>query len=79
MDSVIWRELGRSQMSMLKVIEVLAESNKSWEDAAHNAVAQANKTLRNVRSIYIENMEATVDDGKIKSYRINGKISFVLE
>ena len=66
-------------MAMLKVIEVLAESNKSWEDAAQTAVAQANKTLRNVRSIYMENMEATVEDGKIKSYRINGKISFVLE
>lgn len=64
---------------MLKVIEVLAESNKSWEDAAQTAVAQANKTVRNVRSIYIENMEATVADGAIKSYRINGKISFVLE
>ena len=66
-------------MAMLKVIEVLAESNKSWEDAAQTAVANANKTLRNVRSIYIKNMEATVDDGKIKSYRINGKISFMLE
>ena len=66
-------------MAMLKVIEVLAESNKSWEDAAQSAVAEANKTLRNVRSIYLENMEATVADGKIKSYRINGKISFVLE
>jgi len=66
-------------MAMLKVIEVLAESNKSWEDAAQTAVAQANETLRNVRSIYLENMEATVEDGKIKSYRINGKISFVLE
>jgi hypothetical protein len=66
-------------MAMLKVIEVLAESNKSWEDAAQTAVAQANNTLRNVRSIYIENMEAAVDDGKIKSYRINGKISFALE
>jgi flavin-binding protein dodecin len=66
-------------MAMLKVIEVLAESNKSWEDAAQTAVAHANNTLRNVRSIYLENMEATVEDGKIKSYRINGKISFVLE
>jgi flavin-binding protein dodecin len=66
-------------MAMLKVIEVLAESNKSWEDAAQTAVAQANNTLRNVRSIYIKNMEAAVDGGKIKSYRINGKISFALE
>jgi flavin-binding protein dodecin len=66
-------------MPMLKVIEVLAESEKSWEDAAQTAVANANKTLRNVRSIYIKNMEATVVDGKIKTYRINGKVSFVLE
>jgi flavin-binding protein dodecin len=66
-------------MTMLKVIEVLAESDKSWEDAAQTAVAKANKSVRNVRSIWIENFEATVDNGKIKKYRINGKISFVLE
>ena len=63
---------------MLKAIEVLAESNKSWEDAAQQAAANANKALRNVKSIYIENFEATVDNGQIKSYRINAKISFVL-
>jgi len=66
-------------MAMLKVIEVLAESNKSWEDAAQTAVTNATKTLRSVRSIYIKNMEASVEDGKIKSYRVNGKISFVLD
>lgn len=64
---------------MLKVIEVLAESNKSWEDAAQQAVADASKTVRNVKSIYIKNLEAAVDDGKVKAYRINAKISFVLE
>ncbi|MGD9738255.1 MAG: dodecin family protein [Bauldia sp.] len=66
-------------MSMLKVIEVLAESEKSWEDAAHVAVATAGNTLRHVRSINIENFQATVRDGKIVNYRINAKISFVLE
>ncbi len=66
-------------MSMLKVIEVLAESDKSWEDAAQFAVNKANQSVRNVRSIWIENFEATVENGKIKKYRINGKISFVLE
>lgn len=66
-------------MTMLKVIEVLAQSNKSWDDAAQSAVATAAKTVRNVKSIYIENMEATVENGKIVNYRINGKISFVLE
>jgi flavin-binding protein dodecin len=66
-------------MAMLKVIEVLAESNKSWEDAAQVAVTTAAKTVRNVKSIYIKNHEATVEDGKIRTYRVNAKISFVLE
>jgi hypothetical protein len=66
-------------MSTLKVIEVLSESDKSWEDAAQTAVTRANDTVRNVRSIYIKNLEAKVENGKIKKYRINGKISFTLE
>jgi dodecin len=67
-------------MSVLKVIEVLAESNKSWEDAAQNAVKQAAKTLEGVKSIYIEHFEAAVgQDGKITEYRINAKISFLLK
>jgi dodecin len=66
-------------MSMLKVIEVLAESNQSWEDAAKQAVANATKTVRNIKSIYIENFEATVDGDKLTRYRINAKISFMLE
>ena len=66
-------------MAMLKVIEVLAESGKSWEDAAQSAVSQAAETLHDVRSIYIKDMEATVDNGRIVNYRINAKISFQLE
>jgi flavin-binding protein dodecin len=66
-------------MSMLKVIEVLSESDKSWEDAAQQAVTKAGKTVHNVKSIYIENFEATVENGKLKKYRINGKISFMLD
>lgn len=66
-------------MSILKVVEVLAESQEGWEDAARQAVAEASQTLRNIRSIYIENMQATVADGQIQSYRINAKITFALE
>ena len=66
-------------MSMLKVIEVLAESNQSWEDAAKQAIANAAKTVRNIKSSWIENFEATVDGDKITRYRINAKISFTLE
>lgn len=66
-------------MTMLKVIEVLAQSNKSWEDAAQNAIDQAAETVREIKSIYIKEMEATVENGKIAQYRVNAKISFLLE
>jgi flavin-binding protein dodecin len=63
---------------MLKVIEVLAESNKSWEDAAANAISRASKTLKNIKSIYIKEFEAKVEKNKIVRYRINAKITFML-
>lgn len=66
-------------MTMLKITEVLAQSDKSWEDAAQKAVKQASKTLRGIRSIYIKEMQATVENDKIKEYRINAKVSFELE
>ena len=64
---------------LLKVVEVLAESEKSWEDAAAGAVTRASKTVKNIRSIYVENFEAKVEGNKVVRYRINAKISFVLE
>jgi len=64
---------------VVKVIEVLAESNKSWEDAAANAVTRAGKTLNEIKSIYIKDFEAKVENNKITQYRINAKISFLLE
>lgn len=67
-------------MAMLKVIEVLAESKKSWDDAAQVAVTNAAKSVRKIRSINVVNMQATVNGkGKIDSYRINAKITFELE
>jgi flavin-binding protein dodecin len=64
---------------VLKVIEVLAESETSWEDAAARAVQRAARKLKNIRSIYVENFEAKVEANKIVRYRINAKISFLLE
>ena len=63
-------------MAILKVIEVLANSDKGWEDAAKNAVAQAAKSVKNIRSVYINEQSATVDDDKIVDYRVNVKITF---
>jgi hypothetical protein len=64
---------------VVKVIEVLAESEKGWEDAARVAVERAAKTLKNIRSIYIKNFEAKVDGKKIVRFRVNAKISFLME
>lgn len=63
-------------MAVLKVIEILANSNKSWEDAAHQAVAEASKSVKNIKSVYINEQSATVADGKIENYRVNVKVTF---
>ncbi len=63
-------------MSVLKVIEILANSDKSWEDAAKNAVSEASKSVKNIRSVYINEQSATVKDGKMDNYRVNVKITF---
>ncbi|HTP41859.1 MAG TPA: dodecin family protein [Nitrospiria bacterium] len=65
--------------SVLKVIEVLAESDKSWEDAAQQAVSRAAKTLHGIKSIYIKNFEAKVENKKIVTYRINASVTFLLD
>ena len=64
---------------VLKVIEVLAESDKSWEDAAAQAVTRASKSLHGIKSIYIKDFEAKVEEGKITRYRINANITFLLD
>jgi flavin-binding protein dodecin len=64
---------------LLKVIEVLSESDRSWEDAAQQAVARAAKTLHGIKSIYIKNFEAKVDNNKIVKYRINANVTFLLD
>jgi dodecin len=66
-------------MAVLKVIEVLSNSTKSWEDAAQNAVTEASKTLRGIESVYIKEMTAKVDANLITEYRVNVKITFVID
>ncbi len=63
-------------MAVLKVIEVLANSDTSWEDAAKNAVAHASKSVKNIRSVYINEQSATVEGSKMVNFRVNVKITF---
>jgi len=64
---------------VVKVIELLSESPKSWEDAVQGIVDEASKTLRNIRSVYVKEFTAAVDNGKVTSYRINAKVTFEME
>jgi len=65
-------------MAILKVIEVLSNSTTSWEDATASAVKEASKTLKNISSVYVQDMSATVKDGEVEEYRVNLKITFKL-
>ena len=67
-------------MAILKVIEIMANSKKSWEDATQNAVKHAAKSLRNINSVNVNNMSAQVDKkGTITEFRVNVKISFEID
>jgi flavin-binding protein dodecin len=63
-------------MAIHKVIEVLSQSKKSWEDATQQAIKDASKTVKNIKAVDIEHMEAVVKNNKIVNYRINAKITF---
>jgi len=66
-------------MAIHKVIEVISESEKGWEDAARNAVADAAKTVRHIKSIYVKDMKGVVENNKIVEYRIILDITFEVE
>jgi flavin-binding protein dodecin len=64
---------------IVKVIEVLSESPKSWEEAVKNVVSEASKTLRNIRSVYIKEFTVAVENDSVVSYRVNAKVTFEME
>lgn len=66
-------------MSVARVTEITAESTKSFEDAINTGIARANKTLKNVRGAWVQEQKITITNGKIDHYRVNLKITFVLE
>ncbi len=66
-------------MKMVKIIEVIAASDKGFSEATQVALEKASKTVKNIKSIYIKEMNANVEDNKIVSYGVNAKISFEIE
>ncbi len=65
-------------MSIAKVIEVSSESTQSFEDAAHNAIKEVSKTVKNVKHVWVEGMEIYVEDDGSYLYRTNCKVTFIV-
>lgn len=66
-------------MKMVKVIEVIAASETGFTEATQVALKEASKTVKNIKSIYIKEMNANVENDKIVSYAVNAKVSFELD
>jgi len=66
-------------MTVVKIIELIGSSPNGWEEATKNALAQAAKTVKNIKSVYVKSCKATVENNKIVEYRAVVKIAFIVE
>lgn len=66
-------------MAVARVTEITAASPKSFDDAMQSGLARAHKTLRNVKGAWIQGQKVKVEKGKVVEYRVNMKVTFVLE
>jgi len=63
-------------MSVIKVIELMASSKKSWEDATAKAVKKASKSINGIKSAYVQDQSVVVKNGEVAEYRVNLKVTF---
>lgn len=63
-------------MSVLKVVEILGNSTKNFEDAIQNVINEASKTIKGIKSVYVKDMQVTVNENKISQYRVTTKVTF---
>ncbi|MFL0170204.1 dodecin family protein [Tenacibaculum maritimum] len=66
-------------MAIIKVIEILANSNKSWEDATRKAVKETSKSVKNIKSVFVQSQSAVVHNDEITEFRVNLKITFEIK
>jgi flavin-binding protein dodecin len=62
-----------------KISEIISSSSKSFDDAVKIGIERASKTLKGVRGAWVENMKVVCENGKIKEYRVNMRVTFVLK
>jgi hypothetical protein len=66
-------------MAVAKIIELVATSEKGWEDAVRRGVEEASKTVRGIRGVDVQDWTARVQDNRIVEYKANLKIAFSVE
>lgn len=66
-------------MSVAKIIELSSESSKSFEDAIQSGIARASRTVHNIKSAWVKEQHVVVDNGKVALYRVDLKVTFVLD
>ena len=67
------------KLTVVKIVELIGSSTKSWEDAEKNTIKEAGKTIRNIKSVDVKSFTAKVDKNKIVEYRTVVKIAFLVE
>lgn len=66
-------------MAVMKVIEILSNSKVSWEDATAQGVKRASKSVKNIKSAFVQSQSVVVKNGKVAEYRVNLKLSFQVD
>jgi flavin-binding protein dodecin len=66
-------------MSVARVTEITATSTKGFDEAIKAGISRANRTLKNVKGAWVNSMKVDIENGKIRSYRVGMKVTFVLE
>ena len=66
-------------MAIMKVLEVLSNSEVSWEDATKKAVKQASKSVKNIKSVFVQSQSAVVKNDTVTEFRVNLKLTFEIQ
>jgi flavin-binding protein dodecin len=66
-------------MAVARVTEISSASKKSFQDAIETGISRAHKTLRNVSGAWVQDQKVVVEKGKVVEYRVNMKVTFILE
>jgi len=66
-------------MSVVKVVELMSDSDKSWEEATSKAIEKAGKTVKNIKTAWVKDQSVVVKDGKVKAFRVTLKVSFEID